>query len=40
MITDESTNGVFVNGARIEGATLLRQGTACASQDRVSVRGG
>ncbi|MDQ6635409.1 MAG: FHA domain-containing protein [Gemmatimonadota bacterium] len=26
MITDESTNGVFVNGARIEGATLLRQG--------------
>jgi pSer/pThr/pTyr-binding forkhead associated (FHA) protein len=26
MITDESTNGVFVNGARIQGATLLRQG--------------
>ncbi|MFL5608775.1 MAG: FHA domain-containing protein, partial [Gemmatimonadaceae bacterium] len=26
MITDESTNGVFVNGARIEGATLLHQG--------------
>jgi pSer/pThr/pTyr-binding forkhead associated (FHA) protein len=31
MITDESTNGVFVNGARIEGATLLRQG------DRVRI---
>ncbi|MFL5605028.1 MAG: FHA domain-containing protein, partial [Gemmatimonadaceae bacterium] len=31
MITDESTNGVFVNGARIEGATLLHQG------DRVRI---
>jgi pSer/pThr/pTyr-binding forkhead associated (FHA) protein len=26
MLTDESTNGVLVNGSRIEGATILRQG--------------